>query len=116
MTGKTLEQWGENLSLELDQRKHVQVRGKRLQWLRSKLTGDHWLKQREITSLEAYLVSIQAKDFCPSFTNEILLKIRSMIDEINITSKDFKFTTAFRVDMALTASGHALGKFCKVFP
>ena len=80
------------------------------------MTGDHWLKQREITSLEAYLVSIQAKDFCPSFTNEILLKIRSMIDEINITSKDFKFTTAFRVDMALTASGHALGKFCKVFP
>ena len=117
MTGKTLEQWGENLSLELDQRKHVQVRGKRLQWLRSEVD---WRPLAEterdhiFSEIEAYLVSIQAKDFHPSFTNEILYKIRSMIDEINITSKDFKFTTAFRVDMALTACGYALGKFRKM--
>ena len=118
LTKKPLQEWGSPFKLIVDSNLHI----KPVHTLRrvgramgfsalpegalhvAQTTTNDTLKQ-----VREYLMGKQNENFNPGFTNELL---RSLFEEIDkLHSDDFKFTSEYKVDMALTACGYALRKF-----
>ena len=123
--GKCLEEWGrgrgweEVLHLQVEER-HITDFSGFFQGVKEKLAGarEHWrnLAEKEnehyLEEVKKYLKAKQDKDYNDSFTAEILQMLQKEIDKMS--SDTFKFSTEYRMDLALTACGYALIQFQKM--
>ena len=115
--GKPLELWGSELCLTVEE-KHIEDLSKHgllqslMLWTKNE---DHWreLAEKEtktyLKSVEDYLKSKQDKDYHPSFVDEVLHRLKEEID--NFENVTFRFSSEYRMDMALIACGYAIHKF-----
>ena len=121
LTKKSLREWGSPLQLIIISELHMKAmalfsRSFFKATLGFKWSERHLVLAQEITDgtlkqIQQYLMEKQNDNYNPSFTNELLHILSQEIDKFNSDATDFKFTSEYRVDIALTACGHALRKF-----
>ena len=123
-TGKPLEKWGIHLKLQV-RRVHLKLSqpstwGKFKNWVGAGRSIDEFLQPAQndtdiiMKTVEVYLNKKQGsgENFNPEYTTQLLQKLFSSIGKVQ--NDQFYFTAEYKVDMALTACGHALHVFVEM--
>ena len=122
LTDRPLQKWGSPPKLKMVSQLYMQAIASSLKTTRfAKAIGFTWpgkclhhaqkVTDDILEQVQKYLMEKQNDNYNPGLTNELLQILSKEINEFNSKATEFKFTSKFKVDIALTACGYALKKF-----